>query len=474
MAIGLISNGDTGLSARTEINSAIGVVNQLAITAAKVLTVTNTLTLTATDGSTLAIGTGGTLGTAAYTAASAYLPIGGGTLTGALVGTSLALNGATIGSDVLALVGTVTLTGTAVAQSTTGTSPGWYAQITGDSVPRCRVGVNANDTGSIGFGSGAATRDLFLERVGAANLRHGGADAAAPVAQTISVQNVITGTSNTAGGSFTIAGSQGTGTGAGGSIILQVAPAGTTGTSVNALATALTIDSAKNATFGASIIFGTNGSIAPQSTGVLTLLDNAGTAFNRLQFGGTTASFPSLQRSTTQIICRLADDSSNASFSALTLTTTSNTANTSGIVSGSSVQSANSSTFGFRWGSTGSRLYTGGTDGVIVLGNAAATGFTQLMFGGSTASFPSLKRTTTTLAARLADDSADSPFTAAAGTFSGLLTGSAGVTVASGQALKLGNAATTGLAAGVLAATTNATVVVTDSAGQVYRVPCII
>ncbi len=38
----------------------------------------------------------------------------------------------------------------------------------------------------------------------------------------------------------------------------------------------------------------------------------------------------------------------------------------------------------------------------------------------------------------------------------------------------LGNAAVTGLAAGVLAATTNATVVIYDSAGQAYRVPCII
>lgn len=53
MAIGLISNGDTGLSARTKINSAIGVVNQLVITAAKVLTVTNSLTLSGTDGTVL-------------------------------------------------------------------------------------------------------------------------------------------------------------------------------------------------------------------------------------------------------------------------------------------------------------------------------------------------------------------------------------------------------------------------------------
>lgn len=49
-----------------------------------------------------------------------------------------------------------------------------------------------------------------------------------------------------------------------------------------------------------------------------------------------------------------------------------------------------------------------------------------------------------------------------------------GVTVKSGVAFQIGNAAVTGLAAGVLAATTNATVVITDSAGQAYRIPCII
>jgi len=51
---------------------------------------------------------------------------------------------------------------------------------------------------------------------------------------------------------------------------------------------------------------------------------------------------------------------------------------------------------------------------------------------------------------------------------------SAGVVVASGMTFQIGNAATTGLTAGVLAATTNASIVITDSAGQAYRIPCII
>lgn len=48
------------------------------------------------------------------------------------------------------------------------------------------------------------------------------------------------------------------------------------------------------------------------------------------------------------------------------------------------------------------------------------------------------------------------------------------VTVGSAGVLKLGNSATTGLVAGVLAATTNASIVITDASGQAYRIPCII
>jgi len=110
---------------------------------------------------------------------------------------------------------------------------------------------------SLGSGTGiqwgsttnaSGTADLFLRRGGAATLQLGAADAAAPVAQTLQVQSVVTGTTNTAGANFTIAGSRGTGTGAGGSIIFQVAPAGTTGTAVNALASYLAVNAAKGGT----------------------------------------------------------------------------------------------------------------------------------------------------------------------------------------------------------------------------------
>jgi hypothetical protein len=63
--------------------------------------------------------------------------------------------------------------------------------------------------------------------------------------------------------------------------------------------------------FGAS---STN--ITAPSNGNLTLLDNAGTSFNRLQFGGTTNAFPAIKRNSAGIDFRLADDSGYATIRA--------------------------------------------------------------------------------------------------------------------------------------------------------------
>ena len=83
-----------------------------------------------------------------------------------------------------------------------------------------------------------------------ADFHLGLADAASPVAQTISVQSVVAGTTNTAGANLSINGSQGTGTGAGGSLLLRTAPAGSSGTAQNALVTAVAITSAGNVGIG--------------------------------------------------------------------------------------------------------------------------------------------------------------------------------------------------------------------------------
>jgi hypothetical protein len=88
--------------------------------------------------------------------------------------------------------------------------------------------------------------DVILTRRAAANLRLGAADTTgttAPTPQFLSAQSWASSTTdNQTGADFTIDGSQGTGTGAGGSIIFRVAPAGGTSNGVqNALADALTI-----------------------------------------------------------------------------------------------------------------------------------------------------------------------------------------------------------------------------------------
>lgn len=103
------------------------------------------------------------------------------------------------------------------------------------------------------FGPGGATAfDTNFGRVAARTIQLGAYDAAAALAYTLQVMNVSTGTSNTAGANFTINGSRGTGTGAGGSIIFQVAPAGTTSSTQNPLAAALTIYSNKTVVVGAT------------------------------------------------------------------------------------------------------------------------------------------------------------------------------------------------------------------------------
>jgi len=83
--------------------------------------------------------------------------------------------------------------------------------------------------------------DVSVTRKAAANLQLGSADAASPVAQTLSVQSVVAGTTDTAGANWTINGSRGTGTGAGGSITWQVAPAGSSGSGQNSLVVGLQV-----------------------------------------------------------------------------------------------------------------------------------------------------------------------------------------------------------------------------------------
>lgn len=84
-----------------------------------------------------------------------------------------------------------------------------------------------------------ASNDLLIRRAAAATLQIG-TDAASPVAQLFKGPDG-SGT-NIAGGNMTLAPGRGTGTGAGGSLLLATAPIGASGSAANALVTAVEID----------------------------------------------------------------------------------------------------------------------------------------------------------------------------------------------------------------------------------------
>ena len=65
------------------------------------------------------------------------------------------------------------------------------------------------------------------------------------------------------------------------------------------------------------LYIGANGGLTSNAAGVFTLSNNAGTDVGRLNFGGTTSSFPALKRSTTTLQARLADDSAYATLDAI-------------------------------------------------------------------------------------------------------------------------------------------------------------
>ena len=117
------------------------------------------------------------------------------------------------------------------------------------------------------------------------SLQHGLADSdtnAGIVAQTVRSQGTLAGgTADQAGKDFTLISSPGKGTGIGGNFIFQTAPAGTTGTSVNAAVTALIIDSTSHLRVGATT--------APALTSCGTSPTISGTDAAGLVTAGTTA-----------------------------------------------------------------------------------------------------------------------------------------------------------------------------------------
>ena len=314
---------------------------------------------------------------------------------------SLAIGGATIGSNALAVTGTTALagaltssTGNVAINSSFGfvfTGAAGLFNNTGTTID-ARTSTNA---GFAPFRASAFTlnADLFLTYSAAANLQLGAAAVdTAPVAQTLSVQNVLAGgTSNVAGANFTIAGSRGKGTGVGGSLIFQVAPAGSTGTTVNALATALTIDSTKLATFGAGITSpgqATVNNVQFNATtqlgsggvdGLLLIRNNAGTAGASLDVAtDSTIKFFARDGSTRAIMQggTLALGGATIGSNALAVTGISSFGGGTNIDATGNINLA--AGIGFQW--TGRTAFASPADGLVRITNAAGTTGVRLNF----------------------------------------------------------------------------------------------
>lgn len=123
----------------------------------------------------------------------------------------------------------------------------------------------------------------ILTSPAAGAIKFGAADVAAPVAQTISTQSVVAGTTNTAGVNTTVVGSLSTGSGVSGDILFQTGGTGAGTTAQNTATTALTLKGATQTVqvaSGKALQLGnTFAAGVPVPTGSLLLTDAAGNVY---------------------------------------------------------------------------------------------------------------------------------------------------------------------------------------------------
>ena len=96
-------------------------------------------------------------------------------------------------------------------------------------------------------GAIGTTQDTFLSRAAAATIQQGGADAAAPVNQTLQAQGVAAGTSDVSGANYTITSGNGRGNATGSSLIFQTPTAVGSGSGAQTMTARLTLNSASGA-----------------------------------------------------------------------------------------------------------------------------------------------------------------------------------------------------------------------------------
>lgn len=198
------------------------------------------------------------------------------TLTTPILGaaTATTINGNTFTTGTYTLTGvagktltfnnTITLAGTDAQTYTLPTTSATIARTdaantftgvqTFNSTPQFLTNIQLSSSGVVTWLGGRG----IVSSNAAGNVQHGAADAAAPVAQIISFQSVVAGTSNTAGVNTTFTGSASTGSGTSGDFIFQTGGTGAGATAQNAQVTALTIKGATQNLIGASVTDATN------------------------------------------------------------------------------------------------------------------------------------------------------------------------------------------------------------------------
>jgi len=267
-------------------------------------------------------------------------------------------------NQAFAEIGTSTIRGAIIAQGPTGSFPGIFAKLAADVESRAGAYLDATDQGAIFMGAGSSTAPDVLLRRDAPNtlaLRN------ATAAQTFNAYGTFTDASNYTRLRFEATSTygalrwEGLGSGASPGALFVAAPnirfqtAGTSRWEINASGHLVAeadnaydigassanrprnVYVAGSATVGSDIYVGryvvlqaNRANFSASSSGVVQIANDAspGSGFGRLQFGGTTSSFPALKRDTTSLQARLADDSAFTNIQGKLTTETAYTAGT--------------------------------------------------------------------------------------------------------------------------------------------------
>jgi len=215
------------------------------------------------EGTTVAVAQGGTGATSLTNLITLATHTTGDYVQNITAGTGLTSTGATSGENIAhSLSVDASQTGiTALGTIATGT---WEATDVG--VAYGGTGASSLTANAILTGNGTSAIQAETDLLFSSNklIPTAAAHDTAGTTLTMSAGTTTAGTTNNiAGGALTLQGGQGKGSGAGGDIIFQTANAGGSGSSLNSLATALTLSDDLSATFGGNVVVPTGATVGP-------------------------------------------------------------------------------------------------------------------------------------------------------------------------------------------------------------------